>query len=167
MPAAVAGEVLRALMRDLTARVRADGGEVSPAVRQLLYALHAADEQHAHQSDVTEVEAPEAVDDRRGALANADLDDIDTRLRHAPHRDRRRLGVVDRVADGGTDRNVAGHADADGRDSSVRQLPESPSQRVLGVDDVGPERRDELRLALVRHAGEHPRHLAHVFHISG
>lgn len=49
MPPSVAGEVLRALMRDLTVRMRADGGEVSPAVRQLLYALHAADEQHARQ----------------------------------------------------------------------------------------------------------------------
>lgn len=45
VPAAVAGEVLRALVRDLTARVRLDGGEVSPQVRQLLYALHAATEQ--------------------------------------------------------------------------------------------------------------------------
>lgn len=42
VPAHVAGEVLRALVRDLTTRVRADGGEVSPAVRQLLYALHDA-----------------------------------------------------------------------------------------------------------------------------
>ncbi|MES9804976.1 helix-turn-helix domain-containing protein [Streptomyces cinereoruber] len=42
VPAEVAGEVLRALVRDLTARIRADGGEVSPAVRRLLYALHEA-----------------------------------------------------------------------------------------------------------------------------
>ncbi|MFP8882617.1 helix-turn-helix domain-containing protein [Streptomyces mangrovi] len=46
VPAAVAGDVLRALVRDLTARVRADGGEVSPGVRALLYALHTA-AQHA------------------------------------------------------------------------------------------------------------------------
>ncbi|MFH8404845.1 excisionase family DNA-binding protein [Streptomyces sp. NPDC018019] len=38
----VAGEVLRALIRDLTTRVRADGGEVPASVRQLLYALHTA-----------------------------------------------------------------------------------------------------------------------------
>ncbi|MFH9641232.1 helix-turn-helix domain-containing protein [Streptomyces globisporus] len=38
----MAGEVLRALIRDLTARVRTDGGEVSPTVRRVLYALHEA-----------------------------------------------------------------------------------------------------------------------------
>lgn len=42
VPPTVAGEVLRALVRDLTARVRADGGEVAPGVRRLLYALHMA-----------------------------------------------------------------------------------------------------------------------------
>ncbi|MFK0296708.1 excisionase family DNA-binding protein [Streptomyces sp. NPDC090442] len=42
VPAAVAGDVLRALVRDLTARVRADGGEVTPGIRRLLYALHTA-----------------------------------------------------------------------------------------------------------------------------
>ena len=42
IPGDVAGEVLRALVRDLTARVRADGGEVSPSVRRVLYALHDA-----------------------------------------------------------------------------------------------------------------------------
>lgn len=44
VPPAVAGDVLRALVRDLTARVRADGGEVAPGVRRLLIALHAADQ---------------------------------------------------------------------------------------------------------------------------
>jgi excisionase family DNA binding protein len=44
VPAGVAGEVLRSLVRDLTARVRTDGGEVSPTVRGLLNALHAAAE---------------------------------------------------------------------------------------------------------------------------
>ncbi|URN12498.1 helix-turn-helix domain-containing protein [Streptomyces radiopugnans] len=34
--------MLRALIRDLTARIRADGGEVGPGVRRLLYALHTA-----------------------------------------------------------------------------------------------------------------------------
>ncbi|MEV0912698.1 helix-turn-helix domain-containing protein [Streptomyces sp. NPDC049967] len=42
IPAAVAGDVLRALVRDMTERVRADGGEVPAGVRRLLYALHAA-----------------------------------------------------------------------------------------------------------------------------
>lgn len=42
IPPDVAGDVLRALIRDLTARVRADGGEVGPRVRRVLYALHAA-----------------------------------------------------------------------------------------------------------------------------
>ncbi|MEU2251160.1 helix-turn-helix domain-containing protein [Streptomyces sp. NPDC019224] len=42
IPPEVAGEVLRALIRDLTARVRTDGGEVTPAVRHVLYALHEA-----------------------------------------------------------------------------------------------------------------------------
>ncbi|WP_371588272.1 helix-turn-helix domain-containing protein [Streptomyces virginiae] len=42
IPAAAAHEVLRALVRDLTARARADGGEVSPGARRLLYALHEA-----------------------------------------------------------------------------------------------------------------------------
>lgn len=50
VPAAVAGDVLRALVRDLTARVRADGGEVGPGVRRVLYALHdAAQRADAHQ----------------------------------------------------------------------------------------------------------------------
>jgi excisionase family DNA binding protein len=48
IPPAVASDVLRALVRDLTARVRADGGEVAPDVRRLLYALHAA----AHRADI-------------------------------------------------------------------------------------------------------------------
>ncbi|WP_327430934.1 helix-turn-helix domain-containing protein [Streptomyces sp. NBC_01236] len=47
VPASIAGDVLRALVRDLTTRVRADGGEVSPAVRRLLYALHTAEQQDA------------------------------------------------------------------------------------------------------------------------
>ncbi|MGW0596113.1 helix-turn-helix domain-containing protein [Streptomyces sp. NPDC002776] len=42
VPASVAGEVLRALVRDLSGRARADGGEVSPEARRVLYALHAA-----------------------------------------------------------------------------------------------------------------------------
>jgi excisionase family DNA binding protein len=47
VPAVVAGEVLRALVRDVTARVRADGGEVSPACRALLSALYEASRRSA------------------------------------------------------------------------------------------------------------------------
>jgi excisionase family DNA binding protein len=42
VPPSVAGEVLRALVRDLTARARADGGELSTEARRVLHALHAA-----------------------------------------------------------------------------------------------------------------------------
>ena len=45
IPASIAREVLRALVRDLTERVRVDGGEVSPAVRGVLYALRTASDQ--------------------------------------------------------------------------------------------------------------------------
>ncbi|MFE4692926.1 helix-turn-helix domain-containing protein [Streptomyces sp. NPDC056749] len=50
IPAAVAGDVLRALVRDMTARVRADGGEVSAGVRCLLYALHTAAQRTERQA---------------------------------------------------------------------------------------------------------------------
>jgi excisionase family DNA binding protein len=39
---ALAGEVLRCLLRDLAGRVRADGGELAAGVRELLWGLHAA-----------------------------------------------------------------------------------------------------------------------------
>ncbi|MEV5182873.1 helix-turn-helix domain-containing protein [Streptomyces werraensis] len=42
IPAPFARDVLRAVVRDLTERVRSDGGEVSPAVRRVLHALQAA-----------------------------------------------------------------------------------------------------------------------------
>ncbi|GGV83862.1 hypothetical protein GCM10010294_60900 [Streptomyces griseoloalbus] len=42
VPPSVASEVLRALMRDLLDRTRADGGELSPEARRVLHALHAA-----------------------------------------------------------------------------------------------------------------------------
>lgn len=58
VPAAIAREVLRALTRDLTARVRADGGEVSPGARRLLYALHAAAEAHDRAPVVDAVADP-------------------------------------------------------------------------------------------------------------
>lgn len=49
VPAAVASEVLRALVRDLTARVHADGGEVSAEARRVLYALHEAAERRERE----------------------------------------------------------------------------------------------------------------------
>ncbi|HEY9475776.1 MAG TPA: helix-turn-helix domain-containing protein [Mycobacteriales bacterium] len=51
VPGSVAGEVLAALVRDLTARIRADGGEVSPAARRVLYALHSAAQCHDQVPD--------------------------------------------------------------------------------------------------------------------
>ncbi|MFJ7590824.1 helix-turn-helix domain-containing protein [Streptomyces sp. NPDC097617] len=54
IPPAVAGDVLRALVRDITVRIRADGGEVGPGVRRLLYALHEAAQRAEleHSSDI-------------------------------------------------------------------------------------------------------------------
>ncbi|MGW4752003.1 helix-turn-helix domain-containing protein [Streptomyces chartreusis] len=59
IPAPLAGEVMRALVRDLTTRVRADGGEVSPAVRSLVRALHVS----AVRSDVPVTFADETPSD--------------------------------------------------------------------------------------------------------
>ncbi|MEU7166675.1 helix-turn-helix domain-containing protein [Streptomyces morookaense] len=59
VPAMVAGDVLRALVRDLTARVRADGGEVTPGIRRLLYALHTA-AQHTDMFDSARASADSA-----------------------------------------------------------------------------------------------------------
>ncbi|MGS2640256.1 helix-turn-helix domain-containing protein [Streptosporangium sp. G12] len=42
IPPEVAAPVLRLLTIGLTARVRADGGEIGPVARQVLHALHAA-----------------------------------------------------------------------------------------------------------------------------
>jgi excisionase family DNA binding protein len=42
VPASLAGEVLRIVLRDLAGRVRADGGELATGVRELLWGLHAA-----------------------------------------------------------------------------------------------------------------------------
>ncbi|MFB6558498.1 helix-turn-helix domain-containing protein [Streptomyces sp. NPDC056400] len=62
IPSAVANDVLRALMRDITARVRADGGEIGPGVRRLLYALHAAAQRAEleHSSDIGTAPPPPA-----------------------------------------------------------------------------------------------------------
>ncbi|MET7731218.1 helix-turn-helix domain-containing protein [Streptomyces sp. NPDC005402] len=58
IPASIAPEVLRVLVRDLTERVRADGGEVSPAARGLLHALHEAASQRPSESAAFEFETP-------------------------------------------------------------------------------------------------------------
>ncbi|WP_406360341.1 hypothetical protein OID55_11020 [Streptomyces sp. NBC_00715] len=49
VPASVAGEVLRILLRDLGARVRVDGGELSTGVRDLLWTLHFAAQAEAEK----------------------------------------------------------------------------------------------------------------------
>lgn len=46
VPDSLAGEVLRALVRDLTTRVRATGAGLSPECQRLLFALDAADRRH-------------------------------------------------------------------------------------------------------------------------
>lgn len=51
VPPSVAGDVLRALVRDLAVRVRADGGEVTPGVRRVLYDLHAAAQRNELECD--------------------------------------------------------------------------------------------------------------------
>ncbi|MEU2800237.1 helix-turn-helix domain-containing protein [Streptomyces sp. NPDC007117] len=45
IPAALAGPVLRILLRDVSARVAVDGGKVAPGVSGLLWALKAAADQ--------------------------------------------------------------------------------------------------------------------------
>ncbi|WP_409473120.1 helix-turn-helix domain-containing protein [Streptomyces sp. HC307] len=55
IPPTIAGDVLRALVRDLTARVRADGGEVAPGVRRLLYALHTAAQHAEHRTEIEHI----------------------------------------------------------------------------------------------------------------
>lgn len=42
VPAGLAGEVLRMLVRDINTQIRANGGQPSPAARRLLWALHDA-----------------------------------------------------------------------------------------------------------------------------
>jgi excisionase family DNA binding protein len=58
IPASIAGEVLRAVVRDLTERVRTDGGEVSSAARGVLRALHAAASQPSREGDGSEFGTP-------------------------------------------------------------------------------------------------------------
>ncbi|TDT95334.1 excisionase family DNA binding protein [Streptomyces sp. 846.5] len=51
VPPAVAGDVLRLVELGLTVRVRADGGELSPAARSLLFALHDANVRYLDGQD--------------------------------------------------------------------------------------------------------------------
>ena len=57
VPPAVAGAVLRAVVRDLADRVRADGGEISTEARRILYALRDADRQPPSTSGTETVPA--------------------------------------------------------------------------------------------------------------
>ncbi|MGI5512751.1 helix-turn-helix domain-containing protein [Streptomyces sp. CA-106131] len=70
VPAAVAGDVLRALVRDLTARVRVDGGKVAPGVRRLLYALHTASQ--AAEADPEHRFEHETAPSRPGIVATSE-----------------------------------------------------------------------------------------------
>ncbi|MEV5611497.1 helix-turn-helix domain-containing protein [Streptomyces sp. NPDC052225] len=45
MPPALAGEVLRRLLRDLSAEVRANGGRLTPQIYRLLWALRSAQDE--------------------------------------------------------------------------------------------------------------------------
>ncbi|MEU2598446.1 helix-turn-helix domain-containing protein [Streptomyces hirsutus] len=58
IPAPLAREVLRVLVRDLSERVRSDGGEVSPAVRGVLRALHLAAKQPRDGAGAFAAETP-------------------------------------------------------------------------------------------------------------
>lgn len=49
IPATIAADVLRRLLRDLSGEVRANGGSVSPTVYRILWALHTAAEEGAGQ----------------------------------------------------------------------------------------------------------------------
>ncbi|GGK59940.1 hypothetical protein Ppa06_26340 [Planomonospora parontospora subsp. parontospora] len=58
IPPAVAAPVLRLLTIGLTARVRADGGEIGPTARRVLHALHEAAERHDRAGFADETPAP-------------------------------------------------------------------------------------------------------------
>ncbi|MFF3891802.1 hypothetical protein ACFYY3_01080 [Streptomyces sp. NPDC001812] len=45
IPASIAADVLRRLLRDLSSEVQANGGKLSPAVYRVMWALHHADDQ--------------------------------------------------------------------------------------------------------------------------
>jgi len=49
VPPQIAEEVLKVLTHGLIARVRADGGEISPAARRVLFALHDANVRYVDQ----------------------------------------------------------------------------------------------------------------------
>lgn len=58
IPAAVAGDVLRLLVLGLTVRVRADGGELGPTARRVLWALHEAAQRTEQTGFADETSAP-------------------------------------------------------------------------------------------------------------
>jgi excisionase family DNA binding protein len=99
VPAHIAGDVLRTLMLGLTARVRADGGELSPDVRGLLYALH-----HAEQTAVLRTDRPgtEQSSASRTSLAGADSVGDAVSVSEAAARLGCSAGYVRRLARAGT-----------------------------------------------------------------
>ncbi|MGO1054516.1 hypothetical protein [Crossiella sp. CA198] len=50
VPASVAAEVLRRLVRDIVTEARGNGGQPSPTARRLLHALYEAAQLHRHAS---------------------------------------------------------------------------------------------------------------------
>lgn len=54
IPDSLAGDVLRRIMRDLEREIRGNGGEVTAAARELLWALHYADQRHQQETRSSE-----------------------------------------------------------------------------------------------------------------
>ncbi|MFE7648677.1 helix-turn-helix domain-containing protein [Streptomyces phaeoluteigriseus] len=50
IPASIAGDVLRRLLRDLAGEVSANGGRLSPAVYRVMWALHGAAEEERERT---------------------------------------------------------------------------------------------------------------------
>ncbi|ACZ84838.1 hypothetical protein [Streptosporangium roseum] len=71
IPGDVAPDVLRSLIRDLTARIRLDGGHPSPSVHRVLYALHAASEQRERSGSArgSEIGEPGTIEVTSAAMA--------------------------------------------------------------------------------------------------
>ncbi|MCZ7595177.1 MAG: hypothetical protein M5U16_09835 [Hyphomicrobium sp.] len=126
------------------------------------------DQQHADEADLAQGETAEPLQHRLrpGNLAETDLNDVGPRCRHAQNCIRARLHIITGIADRRAHRHVAWHAGADRRDGRGRQRAQRAGGGVLRVDNVGAERGDEARLALIHHAGKHSRRRAHVFHQS-